>query len=126
MKGTGKIVLGIFSLAFFVVLYVRGQIALLHVSYQIEAKANKLSALFEESRRLHFEVDQLKAPRLLEEKMKQLSMDLTLPQEIRVVRIPLPKITEASLNQIPTQPFAGRVADFVGRWVGVAQAKTDN
>ncbi len=124
MKGTGKIVLGIFALAFFFILYVRGQVALLRVSYQIDAKADKMAVLSEEHRRLRFEVDQLKAPRLLEEKMKKLSLELTLPQEIRVVKMPAPRMNEASLNEIP-QPFSGRIADFVGRWIGVAQAKTD-
>ena len=127
MKGIGKVILFITAGAFFFLIYVHEQVALLHVSYQIESRTEKLTRLSEESRQLRFEVEQLKAPRLLEEKMKQMSMDLTLPQEIRVIRIPESAFSsEASLQKISTRPMAGRLADFFGRFVEVAQAKTDD
>ena len=127
MKGIGKVVLLIGGISFFFLIYVHEQIALLRVSYQMEAKNEKLSHLSEEYRQIRFEVDQLKAPRLLEEKMKQLSMDLTLPQEIRVIRTPaVYPIVASPLASVSARPMTGQVADFLGRWVGVAQAKTDN
>ncbi len=127
MKGIGKIVVVIFALSLFFVLYVREQISLLHVSYQIEEKSDKVTALSEEYRRLRFEVDQLKAPRLLEEKMKNLSMDLALPQEIRVVRTPLERPLTQPLEHMAIHPtVSARFSNFVGRWIDVAQAKTDN
>lgn len=127
MKGIGKIVAVIFALSLFFVVYVREQIALLHVSYQIEAKSEKVAQLSEEYRRLRFEVDQLKAPRLLEEKMKQLSMDLTLPQEIRVVRTPVEVAAAQPLERVSLHPtLSTQFAHFVGRWIDVAQAKTEN
>lgn len=126
MKGIGKIIILIFGLAFFFVIYVRGQVALLAISYQMDTKAAKLDQMSEEYRRLKFEVDQLKAPRLLEEKMKQLSLKLTLPQEIRVIKMPAP-LNSVSQGQMPgVEPFTGRLATFFGRWIDVAQAKTDN
>jgi hypothetical protein len=126
MKGIGKVILMIAFGSCFFLLYVHEQVALLDVSYAIDAKADKVTQLSEEYRQIRFEVEQLKAPRLLEEKMKQMSMELTLPQEIRVIRIPAVLDTDASLKQISTRPMAGRLADFLGRFVDVAQAKTDN
>lgn len=127
MKGAGKIISGIFVLSLFFVLYVREQVALLHVSYQIEAKSDKVAELSEEYRRLRFEVDQLKAPRLLEEKMNKLAMELTLPHEIRVVRMPQEAPASQSLDQLAIHPtLTARFANLLGRWIDVAQAKTDN
>lgn len=127
MKGIGKIILWITAASFLFLLYVRGQVALLHVSYQIDTRNEKLGELAEEYRQLRFEVEQLKAPRLLDEKLKQLSLDLTLPQEIRVIRLPAASLApDAALQQISTRPMAGRLADFFGRFIDVAQAKTDN
>ncbi len=127
MKGIGKIIGVIFALSLFFVLYVREQIALLHVSYKIEAKSDKVAELSEEYRRLRFEVDQLKAPRLLEEKMKQLSMELTLPQEIRVVRTPVEAPPAQLMERMSLNPtLSTQFAHFVGRWIDVAQAKTEN
>jgi hypothetical protein len=128
MKGIGKVIVLILGLSFFFVLYVRGQIALLHVSYQIEAKNDKVIELSEEYRRLRFEVEQLKAPRLLEEKMKNMKMDLTLPQEIRVVKVRETSLPSLPLQQVMTQQptVSTRFANLMGRFVEVAQAKTDN
>lgn len=127
MKGIGKTILFILGFSLFFVLYVRGQIALLHVSYQIDAKSDKVTELSEEYRRLRFEVEQLKAPRLLEEKMKQMRLDLTLPQEIRVVKVPLRDLVTPSFQNMAVQPtIATRLANFFGQFVEVAQAKTDN
>lgn len=128
MKGTGKIILSILGLSLFFVLYVRGQVALLHVSYQIDSRAEKVTELSEEFRRLRFEVEQLKAPRLLEEKMKQMKMELTFPQEIRVVKVPVAAIPAPPLQHVTASPstVASRFANLLGQFVGVAQAKTDN
>lgn len=128
MKGIGKIIFSILGLSLFFVFYVRGQVALLHVSYQIDAQTDKVTQLSEEFRRIRFEVEQLKAPRLLEEKMKQMKMDLTLPQEIRVVKVPVTAIPEPSLHPVveSSSSLPNRFANFLGQFVGVAQAKTDN
>ena len=58
--------------------------------------------------------------------MDQLALDLTLPQELEVIRVPEPKHIEAqTLRKISLQPVSDSVVDFFGRWVKVAQAKTD-
>lgn len=127
MKGIGKIIVFTFAMGFFFVMYVYGQVSLLHVSYQIESKMETSARLQEEYRKLKFEVDQLKAPRLLENKMKQHSLELTLPQEIRVVRMPAPvSVPPPSVQKVAANPLAGQIANFFGKWIDVAQAKTDN
>lgn len=133
MKKIVKILLGVLVFSILPLLYVREQVNLFHLSYQIEAQTTKLANLSEEYRKLQYEVDQLKAPRLLEEKMKSLNLDLTLPQEIRVVRVPAAAKLQvpvpdkdAALDPLSFRPLSSRVMNFLGRWVEVAQAKTDN
>ncbi len=125
MKSTTKILLGIVGLAFLLLLYVHEQVSLFRVSYLLDDRADTLSRLSEEYRSLKFEVDQLKAPRLLEEKIKLLSMDLTLPQEIRVVRTLAPKL-EAPVQDLSESQASSRMFNMLGKWIGIAQAKTDH
>jgi hypothetical protein len=127
MKGCGKIVSGVAVAVVFVLLYVHGQVMLLSLSYRFDRDHRTLVRKTEEYRQLKFQVDQLKAPRLLENKMKELAIDLTLPRKIKVVRVP------AALGAFPepAQDFSlpslsQRVGDFLGRWIGVAQAKTEH
>lgn len=126
MKGAGKTILGVSFLAVFLLLYVHEQIALLHVSYTLEDKSEKLVRLSEEFRNVKFELDQLKAPRLLEEKIKEMQLNLTLPNEVRVLTTPSHPLKESPINNVSANPMSDRVLHFFGRWVDVAQAKTDN
>ena len=128
MKGTGKIIIGISFAACFLLLYVHEQISLFRVSYILDNRSEKLSQMSEEYRQLKFELDQLKAPRLLEEKIKDLSLDLALPKEVRVFKVTPTPVSETLIQNIPTKtsPLPDRFVSFLGRWVEVAQAKTDN
>lgn len=125
MQSVGKTILGIGVLTLLLLLYVHEQIALVRVSYLIDAKSVQFNRLSEEYRQIKFEVDQLKAPRLLEEKMKNLSMQLTLPQEIHVIKTPAPKLAAAERQMSPVASLSGNVFSFLGHWVDVAQAKTN-
>lgn len=122
----GKIIFGVGLLTLLLLLYVHEQVALVRVSYLIDAKSDKLNRMSEDYRQLKFEVDQLKAPRLLEEKMKNLSLQLTLPQEIHVVRTPAPKLPPQNRDVSSIGSISGNMFHFLGHWVEVAQAKTDN
>ncbi len=127
MKGAGKIILGVSIPVVFLLFYVHEQIALLHVSYILEDKSEKLVRLSEEYRNLKFELDQLKAPRLLETKIKEMQLNLTLPNEVRVLMTPAPPVNETPVKNVSTAgPLSDRVLHFLGRWVDIAQAKTDN
>ncbi len=128
MKGLGKIIIVIGFISGLFLLYVQGQISMLRVSYKIDLDSKKLSRRSEEYRHLKFEVDQLKSPRRLEEKIKELNLELTLPKEVRVVRVPYQTSEEPSLGAetVQLKPFSDGVLEFLGRWVKVAQAKTDS
>jgi cell division protein FtsL len=128
MKGLGKIIIVIGFISGLFLLYVQGQISMLRVSYKIDLDSKKLARRSEEYRHLKFEVDQLKSPRRLEEKIKELELELTLPKEVRVVRVPYQASEEPSLvtESVELKPFSDGVLEFLGRWVKVAQAKTDS
>jgi hypothetical protein len=129
MKGAGKILSGITIITVLLLFYVHEQVSLFAVSYRIQKNSALLTERGEEYRRLKFEVDQLKAPRLLEEKMRMLNLDLTLPKQVLVVRIPSTPPAESNapvISDISLQPFSEGLLDFLGRWVKVAQAKTDS
>jgi hypothetical protein len=117
--------IGIFtSLA---VLYVYGQTAVFKVSYEINEKSEKLKDQSELYRRVKFEVDQLRAPRLLEEKMKSMELQLSLPSQIQVIRIPEASVVEMRVEPVLSrQPLAANPFDLLGRWVKVAQAKMES
>ena len=128
MKGAGKILISITFATLLLLFYVHEQIALFSISYRLQKDSDLLTAKSEEYRHLNFEVEQLKAPRLLEEKMRELKLDLTLPKQVLVVRIPRIAAAETPapvMKNVSLQPLSDGLLDFLGRWVKVAQAKTD-
>ena len=128
LKGTGRILLTSALLTLLLLLYVHGEVSLFHLSYQMDEQTEKLAQKTEAYRRLRFEVAELSAPRRLENKISDLSMDLVLPKEIQVIKLPaaVPRgAAGASLgHEIPVS-LQQRFSYWVNRWVGVAQAKTD-
>ena len=128
MKGAGKIILGISFLSTLLLLYVHEQVSLFRISYLMDSQSNSFAHKSEQYRQLKFEVDQLKAPRLLEERLKEESLDLTLPKEIRVVKVPeTSPLAPALVSSVPSLPLNGNAfLNVLGQWMGVAQAKTDS
>lgn len=125
MKGLGKILLFCMGISGALLLYVHERVEMLRVSYRIHNQSSRLSEKAEELRRLTFEVTQLRSSQNLEKRMEELSLPLTLPKEIQVLRVPseisnplLPK----SLS-VPSAPH--KFFDFLGQWIQVAQARTD-
>ena len=126
MKGIGKTLLMTSVISVFLLLYVHEQISLFRLSYAIDRKSKIQAQRGEQYRHLKFEVDRLKAPRRLEEKLKELDLDLTLPKEIRIMRVP--KTVEVKIPAMPKtelQPFSEGLMNFLGRWIKVAQATPD-
>ncbi len=126
IRPMGKMIFGVATVTLLLLVYVHEQVSLVRISYLLDSKSDALVRMSEEYRQLKFEVDQLKAPRLLEEKMKNLSLDLTLPQEIHVVRTPAVRLDAAKGQDISVGSVPGRMFEFLGQWVDIAQAKTDN
>ena len=127
MKGSGKILILVAVLTCAVLFYVHLQVASVLVSFDIHKSSHALAEKQELLNRFQFKVDQLRAPRLLEEKMKRHDMDLALPNKIQVVEVPpmsqlaIPVTSEQKV----TSTFSSEVTSFLGRWIQTAQAKTD-
>ena len=129
MKGTGQIICATVFSAFLLLLYVHGQTVLFDLSYGIDAHNKQLTRLSEEYRRLKFEVERMKAPLLLESKMKQLSLNLGLPKEVKVIRVESEETKKVELPQHDAMISSpNNLMRFLGRWIDVAQAqpKSDN
>jgi len=125
MKGAGKFLLGMTFFSLFVLVFVHLKIGSLLVSYDIHRYHKEISKKEEIYHTLKFNVNQLKAPHLLEAKMKQYNFDLALPQEIRVLEVPaLPKWQAPLKQEMRLPTFAQGVSHMMGRLVKVAQAKT--
>ena len=127
MKGSGKIILWVTILSSLLVLYVHAQTQLFRISYTLDFDVKERNLLEDRLRRLKFELDQMKAPRLLEEKLGRLQFDLTLPAEIRVIRLAPPALPQLKIDagRFAEKPVSQKFTDFFERWVKVAQAKTD-
>lgn len=127
MKGSGKILILIVILTCSMLFYVHLQVASVLVSFEIHKSSRALAEKQELLRRFQYKVDQLRAPRLLEEKMKRHEMGLALPNKIQVVEVPpvielaIPVVSEQKV----ARTFSSEVSNFLGRWIQTAQAKTD-
>lgn len=109
------------------VLYVHGQIAIFQVSYDLNQKVAALEEKEELYREMKFEVEQLKAPRLLESKLQSMQLDLALPEHVQIIKVPVPAMEQ------PVPSVMDKTAgsfnfpfDFLGKWVKVAQAKVES
>ena len=127
MKGSGKILVLIGILTCAMLFYVHLQIASVLVSLEIHKSSRALAEKQELVRRFQFKVDQLRAPRLLEAKMKRHDMGLALPNKVQVVEVP--RIADLVMPVAPqrktARTFSSEVSSFLGRWIQTAQAKTD-
>lgn len=127
MKGSGKILIFIAGITCLLLFYVHLQIASVLVSFDIHKSSKTFAEKQELFKRLQFKVDQLKAPRLLESKMKKHELGLALPDKIQIVEVPpAPAFTmPITQEQAVTNSFSSIVSSFLGRWIQTAQAKTD-
>ena len=127
MKGTGKILVGVSFFTALMLVYVHEQVSLFQISYSLDERADTLTRRTETFRKLKFEVEQLKAPRLLEQRMKDMKLELGLPKEVRVVKV-AQNAPEAGAGETALETSSANqgLARFVGHWMGVAQAKTDS
>jgi len=127
MKGSGKILILIAILTLSMLFYVHLQVASVLVSFDIHKSSRALAEKQELLRKFQFKVDQLRAPRLLEAKMKRHDMGLALPNKIQVVEVPAVSqlVIPAPSAQKVARTFSSEVSSFLGRWIQTAQAKTD-
>ena len=128
MKGTGRIIIGIFSVCSLVMIYVHLQVATFLASYEIDRAASKIHSATEQLRKLKFEMDQFKAPHLLEGQVRQHEMKLAIPK--MVYRIPY-SFDEIQANSValPTAAQTAGAPQFLRQvlssWIQVAHAKNN-
>ena len=106
---------------FALLLYVHQQVSIFQVSYTIQKKEQDAARLNEEYKLAKFRVDRLRSPHILNQRMKQLSLELTTPTEQEIVHVLKPKI-ELQANKVSwTDPF-----QFMSwfHFIKEAQAKT--
>ncbi|MFZ5801960.1 MAG: hypothetical protein ACOY3K_02460 [Candidatus Omnitrophota bacterium] len=127
MKGTGKFVLSIWAAAGLCILYVHMNISLFSASYAIHASSRDLTRKGEGYRYLKYEIEQLRAPTRLTQKMQEHQMVLDLPTQVEMIPVPAaPVVPETPSTPEEFRPLSQGLSDFFGRWVKVAQAKTDS
>ena len=124
MKGLGKLLVGFFVVTAVFLLYVHERVEMLRLSYRIYEKSGQASNKAEEFRRLKFEVAQLRSPQSLQKRLDELSLSLTIPKEIKVLRVP-PEPTRVPHTPLPVGVLTQNLFHFFGQWIQVAQARTD-
>ena len=124
MKGLGKILILCAAVTGALLLYVHEEVEMLRASYRIQKTSSELAQKSEAYRRLTFEVAQLRSPQSLEGRLEGLKLPLTLPKEIQVLKVqgPARQPVKAFPLQVPT---SHSVFEFLGQWIQVAQARTD-
>ena len=124
MKGFGKLIFVFSILTATLVVYVHERVEIFRVSYKIQRKTLELAQRTEEHRRLKYDIARLHSPQHLEKRLEELSLPLTLPQEIQVLRVPQWEAPQ-KLQPLPFDPPQRRFFGFLGDWVRMAQARTD-
>jgi len=129
MRGTGRIILGIFGCCSLVIFYVHLQVVTFLASYDIHRASEKIHTSTEQFRKLKFEVDRYKAPQLLEGRIREYEMKLALPE--MVYRVPQSFVSmESQSRALPSAAKAAGVPQFLQQafnsWIQVAHAKSDN
>ena len=79
-------------ITFALLLYVHQQISIFQVSYSIQKKEHESAKLSEDYKLVKFRVARLRSPNALNQRMKQLSLDLTTPTEQEVIHVLKPKL----------------------------------
>jgi len=90
MKHIGKCIMGICILTISMLFYVHLHITSLRYSYAINEKEESLVFLIDTYKNLKFQLASLKSPTALEQKLAAADINLVLPDEIRVVKVPVP------------------------------------
>ena len=101
--------------------YVHEQVSIFQVSYAIEKKEREGARLSEAYKQEKFDLARLRSPHVLSQRIKKLSLALSLPEEQEVVRILRSKAPAVDQKTMWSAPF-----QFLSllHFVKEAQAKT--
>ena len=121
MELSRKVLRNLVLSTFLLLFYVHEQVSVLQVSYSIEKKERELARLNEAYKIAKFNVLRLRSPQALNQRMKQLSLDLTVPTDQKVIKV-------LKLQTIPVEePVSWRAPIQFMSWLHMikeAQAKT--
>ena len=128
MRGTGRIILGIFGVCSLVMIYVHLQVVTFLASYEIDRAASKIYSSTDQLRKLKFEMEQYKSPHLLEGQIRQYEMKLAIPKMVYRIPRSFDEIQASSVN-LPTSAQAAGAPQFLRQilsgWIQVAHAKNE-
>ena len=127
MRGTGRVILGIFGVCALVMVYVHLQVSTFLASYEIDRASVKIYSYNEQLQKLKFELEQFKAPHLLEGRLRQYEMNLDIPKMVYRVPQSFDEIHKASMN-LPTTGDARTpqlLRQIFNSWIQVAHAKNE-
>ena len=121
MELSRKVLRNLVLCTFLLLFYVHEQVSILQVSYSIEKKERALARLNETYKVAKFNVLRLRSPNVLNKRVKQLSLDLTLPTDQEVIKVLRPQAVPAE------EPMSWRAPIQFMSWLHMikeAQAKT--
>ena len=104
-------------------LYVHEQVSILQASYSIEKKEREVARLSENYKEVKFRVARLRSPAVLNQRMKELSLNLTIPTDQEVVRVL--KLRTVPAGTKVSWPAPIQFASWL-HFVKEAQAKTSS
>lgn len=105
--------------------YVHIQAEIFRVSYSIEKKDRELAELSEKYKISRYSVTQLKSPNYLNEQLKKNSMELIVPKDTEILKIPVPKSIPVAVETVSGAPVKSQLLSLSGL-VKEAQAKTSS
>ena len=124
MKGLGKVLASFCLVTAIFLLYVQERVEMLRISYRIYQTSGQVSNKGEAYRKLEYQVAQLRSPESLEKRLTELPLPLALPKEIKVLRVPQ-EPAELHREPLPVRVPTHSLFHFLGEWVQVAQARTE-
>ena len=128
MKGTGRIILGIFGVCSLVMIYVHLQVVTFLASYEIDRANAKIYSSSEQMRKLKFELEQYKAPHLLEVQVHQYEMNLAIPKMVYRIPHSFEDIQNNPVNLPASAQSTGApqlMRQILNSWIQVAHAKNN-
>lgn len=127
MRGSGKVLIIIGIVTCMLLFYVHLNISSVIVSFELDKLSKDCAAKQELLKRLQFNVEQLKAPNSLEEKIKKHDLTLALPNRIQVMEVPYaPELPlPMAQNTKNESSYSSVFSRFLGQLIQTAQAKTD-
>jgi len=121
MKGSIRTLMVIFSVTAAMLFYVHWQVMSYVVSYRIHDYSREIGRQQDEVRRMSYNLEMLKAPKILDQKMKQHSLDMVPPDQIRTLTLPqsAPSFRGAAGEGV----FRSVLNGFFADWIQIARAE---